>query len=85
MVVALIMFYVATADVVYLLGDVTQYVRVDVALRERLHASIIAHVAEIVDAHLVATLMIIFRMAYTNSSSVRSTRRNGRPWRRACS
>lgn len=62
MIVALVMFYVATADVAYLLGDVTHYVSVDVESRERLHASIIAHVAEIVDAYLFATIMIIFSL-----------------------
>ncbi|GAC1305027.1 MAG: YqhA family protein [Vulcanimicrobiaceae bacterium] len=61
-IVALVMFYVATADVVYLTFDVAHYAAVDVGAREHLHASIVAHVAEIVDAYLFATIMIIFSM-----------------------
>ncbi len=62
LVVALVMFYVATTDVVFLLREVTHYAAVAPDARGHLHASIVARVAEIVDAYLFATILIIFAL-----------------------
>ena len=62
MLVALIMFYIATADVVFLTAEASHYVGLSAAARETLHATIVAHVAEIVDGYLFATILIIFSL-----------------------
>ena len=62
LVVAFVMFYIATADVVFLLGEVRHYASLAADAREHLHASVVAHVAEIVDGYLFATILIIFAL-----------------------
>jgi uncharacterized membrane protein YqhA len=62
LVVALIMFYVATTDVGYLIRAVVQYASLPDEAREHLHASIVAHIAEIVDGYLFAQILIIFAL-----------------------
>ena len=58
--VAIVMFYIATIDAAYLIADVTHYATLEQAARDRAHATIVAHVAEIVDGYLFAAIMIIF-------------------------
>jgi uncharacterized membrane protein YqhA len=60
--VAVVMFYIATADVALLSQDVLHYAYVADEARGQLHATIVAHVAEIVDGYLFATILIIFAM-----------------------
>jgi uncharacterized membrane protein YqhA len=62
LIVALVMLYVATVDVVYLLAKVAHYASPALAgdERARLHGSIVAQVAAIVDGYLFAAIMIIF-------------------------
>jgi uncharacterized membrane protein YqhA len=60
--VAVVMFYIATADVAFLSQDVLHYAYVADEARGQLHATIVAHVAEIVDGYLFATILIIFAM-----------------------
>jgi uncharacterized membrane protein YqhA len=60
--VALIMFYVATTDVVFLGGEVLHYAALAAEAREKVHAEVVAHVAEIVDGYLFATILIIFAL-----------------------
>ena len=62
LVLALIMFYIATTDVMFLIREVTHYAALPTGPRDRLHASIVAHVAEIVDGYLFATILIIFAL-----------------------
>ena len=61
-VVALVMFYIASADVVYLAKEVSHYTALETDARERLHRAVVAHVAEIVDGYLFATILIIFAL-----------------------
>jgi uncharacterized membrane protein YqhA len=61
-VVALVMLYVATTDVVFLLREVATYATLPADAREHLHLSIVAHVAEIVDGYLFAAILIIFAL-----------------------
>jgi uncharacterized membrane protein YqhA len=60
LIVAIIMFYVATVDVFFLLGQVVHYTSFAAHEREELHGVIVGRVAEIVDGYLFATIMIIF-------------------------
>jgi uncharacterized membrane protein YqhA len=60
--VALVMFYIATADVVFLIREVLTYASLATADRHHLHLAIVAHVAEIVDGYLFATILIIFAL-----------------------
>ena len=62
LVLALVMFYIATVDVVALAKDATQYAGLADEMRRHAHASIVAHVAEIVDGYLFATILIIFAL-----------------------
>jgi uncharacterized membrane protein YqhA len=62
LVLALVMFYIATVDVVGLAKDVTHYAALADEVRRHTHASIVAHVAEIVDGYLFATILIIFAL-----------------------
>lgn len=62
LVVALVMFYIATADVFSLTAEVGHYAALASVAREELHAKIVAHVAEIVDGYLFATILIIFSL-----------------------
>jgi uncharacterized membrane protein YqhA len=58
--VAIVMFYIASVDSVYLIGEVMHYAARDQIGRDHAHAAIVAHVAEIVDGYLFAAIMIIF-------------------------
>ena len=58
--IAIVMFYIATVDAIYLIGEVTHYGALEQIARDRSHAKIVAHVAEIVDGYLFAAIMIIF-------------------------
>jgi uncharacterized membrane protein YqhA len=64
MAAAIAVFYIATVDVVYLVGHVLHYG--DPALqdeqRRQLHDQTISHVVEVVDAYLIATFMLIFSL-----------------------
>ena len=60
--VALVMFYIASADVVFLAKEVSHYTTLAPDAREHLHRSVVAHVAEIVDGYLFATILIIFAL-----------------------
>src|SRR5262249_53903134 len=63
-VVSLAVFYIATVDVFWLLGEVRHYhdVALDAATRTELRASIIAYVVEVVDGYLLAAIMLIFAL-----------------------
>jgi uncharacterized membrane protein YqhA len=62
LVVALVMFYIASADVVYLAKEVSHYTALETEARAHLHRAAVAHVAEIVDGYLFATILIIFAL-----------------------
>ncbi|MBC5800050.1 MAG: YqhA family protein [Candidatus Eremiobacteraeota bacterium] len=64
LVVALVMFYIATADAVFLVAEARHYVDpgLTAAARQHLHLATVARVAEIVDGYLFATIMIIFAL-----------------------
>jgi uncharacterized membrane protein YqhA len=62
LVASLIMFYIATTDVTYAVREVAQYATLPRDARQHLHDSIVAHVAEIVDGYLFATILIIFSL-----------------------
>jgi len=63
LVVALVMFYIATADSVFLVAEARHYVDPgNTAARQHLHLATVARVAEIVDGYLFATIMIIFAL-----------------------
>jgi uncharacterized membrane protein YqhA len=61
-VAAVVMLYVATVDVVYLVGQSAHYADPSMpsAARARLHGGVVARVAEIVDGYLFAAIMVIF-------------------------
>ena len=62
LVASLVMFYIATTDVFFLIGEVGHYAQLATEARQHLHASIVADVAEIVDGYLFATILIIFAL-----------------------
>ena len=62
LIVAIVMFYIATTDVVFLLREVATYVGLSYADRTRLHSSIVAHIAEVVDGYLFGTILVIFAL-----------------------
>jgi uncharacterized membrane protein YqhA len=64
MAAAIAVFYVATVDVVYLVGHVLHYASPEIAdeARRQLHDQTITHVVEVVDAYLIATFMLIFSL-----------------------
>lgn len=62
LIVSLVMFFIATTDVVFLVREVVTYASLDSAAREHLHLKVVAHVAEIVDGYLFATILIIFAL-----------------------
>jgi len=61
-IVAFVMFYIATTDVGFLVREVVKYIDLPVNDRAHLHSSIVAHIAEIVDGYLFATILIIFAL-----------------------
>jgi len=62
LIVAFVMFYIATVDAVLLTYEARHYVDplMTPAARQQLHLSTVAHVAEVVDGYLFAVIMIIF-------------------------
>lgn len=62
LVVSLVMFYVATSDVIVLLREVVHYGGLVADAREHMHATIVAHIAEIIDGYLFAAILIIFSL-----------------------
>ena len=64
LVVSLTMFYVASIDVLTLLGHTLHYheMQLDPAARDILRASIVADVVEVVDGYLLAAIMLIFAL-----------------------
>ena len=63
-VVALVLFYITTVDVVYTVMSVSGYASpgLDLAERSRMRTMIIAHIAGIFDGYLFAAILIIFAM-----------------------
>jgi len=57
-------FYMATVDVVYLIGHIVHYADGDLAAeaRKALHDQTITHIVEVVDGYLLATVMLIFSL-----------------------
>jgi len=70
LVVALVMFYIATADAVFLIAEARHYVdpRLTAAARQHLHLATVARVAELVDGYLFATIMIIFALGLSKNA-----------------
>ncbi len=62
LILSLIMFFIATIDVVTVIGEALRYPSLATEAREHLHVSIVASVAEIVDGYLFATILIIFAL-----------------------
>lgn len=64
LVVSLVMFYIATVDVVYLVSHVFHYASPDLEMSARtsLRAATVTHVVEVVDGYLLATVMLIFSL-----------------------
>jgi uncharacterized membrane protein YqhA len=62
LIVACIMFYIATTDVGFLVREVVKYINLSADDRMHLHSSIVSHIAEIVDGYLFATILIIFAL-----------------------
>jgi uncharacterized membrane protein YqhA len=64
LIVALAMFYVATVDVVSLLGHLAHYhdLTLEAAARAELRTTVVAHVVEVVDGYLLAAIMLIFAL-----------------------
>jgi uncharacterized membrane protein YqhA len=60
--VSIVMFYITTVEVWSLIKDVAGYASLADEVRKHVHASIVAHVAEIVDGYLFATILIIFAL-----------------------
>jgi uncharacterized membrane protein YqhA len=64
LVVALVMFYMATADAIFLTLGIRGYTdpNLSESARHHLHLATITHVAEVVDGYLFAAIMIIFAL-----------------------
>jgi len=64
MAAAFAIFYMATVDVIYLVGHMLHYAdpMLDVASRKAIHDETITHVVEVVDGYLLATFMLIFSL-----------------------
>ncbi|HEX8694495.1 MAG TPA: YqhA family protein [Longimicrobium sp.] len=62
LVVAVGMFFVATVDVIGLLEHVAHYAAAAVDERPELRSTIVAHVVEVVDGYLLASIMLIFSL-----------------------
>jgi uncharacterized membrane protein YqhA len=61
---AVTMFFLATADTVYLVGHALDYVRPSLSAAERadIYGATVRHVVEIVDGYLLATFLLIFAL-----------------------
>jgi len=59
-----VVFYMATADVYYLILHVLHYAdpSMELAARKELHDVTISHIVEVVDGYLLATVMLIFSL-----------------------
>lgn len=57
-------FYMATVDVVYLIGHALHYADLGMAddARKALHDRTVSHIVEVVDGYLLATVMLIFSL-----------------------
>ena len=57
-------FYMVTADVVYMIEHLIHYTSPDLspAARQSLHDATITHIVEVVDGYLLATVMLIFSL-----------------------
>ena len=64
MAAAIAIFYIATVDVVYLVGHMLHYADPALAgdVRKAIHDETISHVVEVVDGYLLATFMLIFAL-----------------------
>jgi uncharacterized membrane protein YqhA len=62
LVVAIGMFFVSTVDVIGLLGHMAHYPGTHGAERAALRSTIVAHVVEVVDGYLLASIMLIFSL-----------------------
>jgi uncharacterized membrane protein YqhA len=64
MAAATAIFYMATVDVVYLVGHMLHYADPSLAAeaRKAIHDETITHVVEVVDGYLLATFMLIFSL-----------------------
>jgi len=62
MAAALVMFYIATTDTIFLIGQVLHYIELAARERDKLHGVIVGSIAEIVDGYLFAVVMIIFSL-----------------------
>ena len=58
------MFYIATADAVFMVSHLGDYISVDISQEQRyaLRATTVTHVVEIVDGYLLATILLIFAL-----------------------
>lgn len=61
---SLAMFYIATADAVFMISHLGEYVAADVTqeARSALRSTTVTHVVEIVDGYLLATILLIFAL-----------------------
>jgi len=61
---SLAIFYMATVDVVYLVGHVLHYAdsSLTVEARKAIHDATVTHVVEVVDGYLLGTVMLIFSL-----------------------
>ncbi|MAX51773.1 MAG: hypothetical protein CMH22_07300 [Methylophaga sp.] len=64
LVTALAMFYMATVDVYYLLSHLGEYMSPDLIgdARKDFRAETVAHVVEVIDGYLLATVLFIFSL-----------------------
>lgn len=64
MITALAMFYMATVDVYYLVTHLGDYLSPDLIgdARKTFRAETVAHVVEVIDGYLLATVLIIFSL-----------------------
>jgi len=58
------MFFIATADAVFMVSHLGDYISVDISQEQRyaLRATTVTHVVEIVDGYLLATILLIFAL-----------------------
>ncbi|MGD9787855.1 MAG: YqhA family protein [Sulfuricellaceae bacterium] len=64
MLAAFAIFYIATVDVVYLIGHVAHYADpgLSAEARKAIHDETITHIVGVVDGYLLATVMVIFSL-----------------------
>ncbi|MDD4880190.1 MAG: YqhA family protein [Gallionellaceae bacterium] len=61
---SLAIFYLATVDVVYMVGHLLHYAdaSLDAVARKAIHDATVTHVVEVVDGYLLGTVMLIFAL-----------------------